>query len=110
MCYLWNYVLTEKYEMQVDQVFEKYYSDLAERAEQLISAISSDSFRDILQELHGIEERCRLLLFYLDHPDLWTHSSSEQVIDTIEEEYKQSYLENLMHVDEKIGTSLLTLI
>jgi hypothetical protein len=110
MCYLWNHVLTEKYETQVDHVIEKYYSDLGKRANELISEISSVSFRENLQELHGIEERCRLLLFYLQHPDLWKQSSSQQMIDTIEEEYKQSYLENLLHLDEKIGTSLLTLI
>ncbi|WP_086348133.1 DUF7006 family protein [Candidatus Enterococcus clewellii] len=110
MAFSWELELTNIYAGEIDHTLRKYYEKLQEQAIELVEKINADNFSKSLSILQGIDEKCQLLFFFLEHTeDLWFETSVE-VIDCIEGEYKRSYLEKLPFPTEYGKNSLLYMI
>ncbi|MBL1229145.1 hypothetical protein IW492_07845 [Enterococcus sp. BWB1-3] len=95
MNFSWERELSGFSDGKIDQTTEKYYKDLQNQAVHLIAKINAENFSESISKLHGIDEKCQLLFFYIGHmEEEWFRDSSE-MITCIEADYLKSYLEKL---------------
>ncbi|MBP1044797.1 hypothetical protein I6N96_00790 [Enterococcus sp. BWM-S5] len=110
MKFSWELELTIFSTGEIDQTLKQYYEELQNQARELVEQIAAENFSESLSKLHGIDEKCQLLFFFLEHTEeLWFKNSSE-VIGCIEGDYQRSYLEKLPSQLEHGRNSLLYII
>lgn len=95
MTFSWELELEVFCTGEIDQQLEQYYKKMQEQARDLVKQINGENFSESLSLLHGIDEKCQLLFFFLEHTDELWFKNSEEVIACIESDYKRSYLEKL---------------
>lgn len=105
--YLWEYAIQDIFRGELTIEVTTYYYQLQHEAEKWLNQVTSDSFTTVVAVLHGLEEKCSLLFYFLTHYEQLHFRSYQEMLQCIEAEYTQSYTERYEQPDSSIAHSLL---
>lgn len=92
MSYLWN-ELDRYTHKELSEKLRSYYQTLADEANQRLKQVNSDNYYEVIQELHGLEERCSMLLFFTQTDEFFEGQTDDELIEQIEKEYRLVFQE-----------------
>ncbi|EPI03152.1 hypothetical protein D920_00315 [Enterococcus faecalis 13-SD-W-01] len=113
MKFLWELPLENKIANKFieDTAIKNYFKELGNEVNELLENVSSSCFRETVAKLNAIDEKYRLLFFLLSEVYV-DETTSITIIEEIENNYKQTFFEQLVYHSEPIirNNSLLEIL